>query len=43
MVNDARRDFTAQRGLPNESFFSSAFVPTPEFNNPFQAYKSPFQ
>lgn len=42
MVDAARRDFTAQRGLPEEAFFASAFVPTPAFVNPFQAYKSPF-
>ena len=43
MVNAARRDFTAQRGLPEASFFASAFIPTPAFVNPFQAsYKSPF-
>ena len=42
MVDAARRDFTAQRGLPDESFLSNAFAPTPEFNSPFQAYKSPF-
>ncbi|HYR05616.1 MAG TPA: CDP-6-deoxy-delta-3,4-glucoseen reductase [Gallionella sp.] len=43
MIEAARRDFTAQRGLPDTSFFSNAFAPTPEFNNPFQTYKSPFQ
>ena len=43
MVDAARRDFTAQRGLPDESFFSNAFAPTPESNSPFQVYKSPFQ
>ena len=42
MVEAARRDFTAQRGLPDASFFANAFAPTPEFNSPFQAYKSPF-
>ncbi len=42
MVDAARRDFTARRGLPDESFFSEAFAPMPEFNNPLQAYKSPF-
>jgi len=42
MVDAARRDFTALRGLPEESFFSDAFAPTPEFNNPFQQYRSPF-
>ena len=43
MVDAGRRDFTAQRGLPEESFFADAFFPMPEFNNPFQQYKSPFQ
>jgi CDP-4-dehydro-6-deoxyglucose reductase len=43
MVDAARRDFTAQRGLPAESFFPSAFALMPEFKSPFQAYKSPFQ
>lgn len=42
MVEAARRDFTAQRGLPDASFFSNAFAPTPESNSPFQEYKSPF-
>lgn len=42
MVDAARRDFTAQRGLPDMSFFPNAFAPTPEFSSPFQAYKSPF-
>ena len=42
MVDAARRDFAAQRGLPDESFLSNAFVPMQEFNSPFQAYKSPF-
>jgi len=42
MVDAARSDFTARRGLPDASFFSNAFAPTPEFNSPFQAYKSPF-
>mgnify|MGYP005805622807 CR=1 FL=1 len=42
MVDAARRDFTAQRGLPDASFFANAFAPTTAFNNPFQAYKSPF-
>lgn len=43
MVDAARRDFVAQRGLPAESFFPSAFALMPEFKSPFQAYKSPFQ
>lgn len=42
MVDAARRDFTARCGLPDESFLSNAFAPTPEFNSPFQAYKNPF-
>jgi CDP-4-dehydro-6-deoxyglucose reductase len=42
MVNAARRDFSAQRGLPEGAFFASAFTATPEFVSPFQAYKSPF-
>ncbi|MDO8293562.1 MAG: CDP-6-deoxy-delta-3,4-glucoseen reductase [Gallionella sp.] len=42
MVEAARRDFTAQRGLPDASFFSNVFAPTPEFSSPFQEYKSPF-
>lgn len=42
MVEAARRDFTAQRDLPDMSFFPNAFAPTPEFSSPFQAYKSPF-
>ncbi|HEU0282557.1 MAG TPA: CDP-6-deoxy-delta-3,4-glucoseen reductase [Gallionella sp.] len=43
MVDAARRDFSARSGLPDGSFFSNAFAPMPEFNNPFQQYKSPFQ
>lgn len=43
MLDAARRDFTAQRSLPAESFFSDAFFPMPGLNNPFQQYKSPFQ
>lgn len=42
MVEAARRDFTAQRGLPDASFSSNVFAPTPEFSSPFQEYKSPF-
>ena len=42
MVNAARRDFTAQRGLPEASFLSSAFVPAQEPISPFQTYQSPF-
>lgn len=42
MVDAARLDFTAQRGLPEASFFSDAFAPMPEFISPFQAYKNPF-
>ncbi|MDP2693981.1 MAG: CDP-6-deoxy-delta-3,4-glucoseen reductase, partial [Gallionella sp.] len=42
MVDAAHRDFTAQRGLPDRSFFQNAFTPTPEFSSPFQEYKSPF-
>lgn len=42
MVDAARRDFIAQRGLPGEMFFSNAFVPAPEYKSPFQVYQSPF-
>ncbi|HEU0234195.1 MAG TPA: CDP-6-deoxy-delta-3,4-glucoseen reductase [Gallionella sp.] len=42
MVDAAHRDFTAQRSLPDASFFSNAFAPAPEFKSAFQEYKSPF-
>jgi CDP-4-dehydro-6-deoxyglucose reductase len=34
MVEAARRDFTAQRGLPGEAFFSDAFTLAPKNSNP---------
>jgi len=39
MVDAARRDFIAQRGLPEISFISEVFAATP---SAFQEYKSPF-
>lgn len=42
MVDAARREFTAQRGLPEASFFCSAFVPAQEPVSPFQTYGNQF-
>ena len=42
MVEAAHRDFTAQRGLPEASFLSSAFVPAQEPVSPFQTYGNQF-
>ena len=42
MVNAARRDLAAQRGLPEASFLSSAFVPAQEPVSPFQTYGNQF-
>lgn len=42
MVDAARRYFTVQRGLPEASFFCSAFVPAQEPLSPFQTYGNQF-